>query len=130
MFWTSSLLPPEIQAGLSFAELPAAPEPPAMPQAPSPLEAQSLLLIDVRSYAEFMAGHVAGAHCLPLPRLADDIVHLAPDPEQPIALYCASGHRAEQALGLLQRLGYRAACNGGTPVLLARRLGLAIQAGL
>ncbi len=130
MFWTSSLLPPEVQAGLSCTSIPVAPEPPSLPASPSPLDDQALLLVDVRSYAEFMAGHVAGAHCLPLPRLADDIVHLAPDPAQPIALYCASGHRAEQALGLLQRLGYRAACNGGTPVLLARRLGRALQSGL
>ncbi len=130
MFWTSSLLPPEVQAGLSCTSVVDPPEPPGLPESPSPLEDQALLLIDVRSYAEYMAGHVAGAHCLPLPRLADDIVHLAPDPAQPIALYCASGHRAEQALGLLQRLGYRAACNGGTPVLLARRLGRSLQSGL
>ncbi|MGM9514877.1 rhodanese-like domain-containing protein [Roseateles sp. DB2] len=130
MLWTSTLLPPEVQAGLSASEWPAMPEPPALLPSPSPLDAEAVLLIDVRSYAEFMAGHVAGARSLPLPRLADDIVHLAPDPDQPIALYCASGHRAEQALGLLQRLGYQAACNAGTPVLLARRLGRALESGL
>lgn len=130
MLWTSSLLPPEVQAGLSFTELPATGEHPGLAQSPSPLDAEAVLLIDVRSYAEYMAGHVAGAHCLPLPRLADDIVHLAPDPGQPMALYCASGHRAEQALGLLRRLGYQAVCNAGTPVLLARRLGRALESGL
>lgn len=130
MLWTSSLLPPEVHAVLSVVDGPAMAEPPGLPAFPSPLDARTVLLIDVRSYSEFMAGHVAGAHCLPLPRLGDDIVHLAPDPDQPIALYCASGHRAEQALGLLQRLGYRAACNGGTPVLLARRLGRSLESGL
>ncbi len=129
MLWSSSPSP-EVAACLTPVMPPEAHEPPAMPASPSPLEADTLLLIDVRSYGEFMAGHVAGAHCVPLSRLADDIVHLAPDPAQPIGLYCASGHRAEQALGLLQRLGYQAVCNAGTPVLLARRLGRALESGL
>jgi rhodanese-related sulfurtransferase len=104
------------------------------PQAGEPAESAPLpahaLLLDVRSYAEFMSGHVDGARCLPLPRLMDDIVHLAPDPAQPLVLYCASGARAEQALGLLRRMGYRACSNGGTPQQLAGRMGREIRRGM
>jgi len=100
------------------------------PASEDPPLAHDVVLIDVRSYAEFMSGHVQGAHSLPLPRLADDVVHLVPDPGQAVVVYCATGARAEQALGLLKRLGYRQAFNGGTPGELAQRLSLPIQAGL
>lgn len=96
---------------------------------PAPLPANALL-VDVRSYSEFMAGHVDGARCLPLPRLMEDIVHLAPDPRQSIMLYCSSGARAEQALGLLRRMGYQACSNGGTPQALAGRMGKQIRRGM
>lgn len=125
MLWNSSLLP----AG----GFPAPPEPAHVAdghlaeRAPLP---QHALVIDVRSYAEFMSGHVDGARCLPLPRLMEDIVHLAPDPAQPIVLYCASGARAEQALGQMRRMGYRACSNGGTPQGLAAELGREIRRGM
>lgn len=125
MLWNSNLVP----AG----GLPAPPEPAhradVEPVEPAPLPPNALV-IDVRSYAEFMAGHVDGARCLPLPRLEEDIVHLAPDPGQPIVLYCSSGARAEQALGQMRRMGYRACSNGGTPQGLARQLGREIQRGM
>jgi phage shock protein E len=95
----------------------------------APLPAQALL-IDVRAYSEYMAGHLPDAHSVPLPQLGEQIVHLAPDHATPIILYCASGARSEQALGLLQQQGYTEVHNGGGAVQLAQRLGLALQAGL
>lgn len=88
------------------------------------------LLIDVRSYAEFMNGHLPGAHCLPLPRLAQEVLQRVPDREAPILLYCATGARAEQALSLLRQLGYHAVRNGGCALDLARRRGVLLQRGL
>lgn len=88
------------------------------------------LLIDVRSYSEYLAGHLPDAHCVPLPQLGEQIAHLAPDLAAPIILYCASGARSEQALGLLQRQGYTDAHNGGGAVQLAQRLRRPLQAGL
>jgi len=124
MLWNSNLLPAE-----GFQAPPELPHHADDHHEPAPLPAHALVL-DVRSYAEFMSGHVDGARCLPLPRLMEDIVHLAPDPAQPIVLYCASGARAEQALGHLRRMGYRACSNGGTPQGLAGRMGREIRRGM
>ncbi|MCX2862936.1 rhodanese-like domain-containing protein [Paucibacter sp. PLA-PC-4] len=95
----------------------------------APLPEQALL-IDVRSYSEYMSGHVPGARCIPLPQLAEQIAHLAPDRATPIILYCASGARSEQALGLLQQQGYTEAYNGGGAVQLAERLRCPLERGL
>jgi len=88
------------------------------------------LLIDVRSYAEFMSGHLPGAHSLPLSHLEDEVSHKLPDRDAPVVVYCSTGARAEQALGLLQRMGYRNAHNGGGAHQLAQRLHQPLQGGL
>ncbi|MDN3922667.1 rhodanese-like domain-containing protein [Roseateles violae] len=95
----------------------------------APLPANALL-IDVRSYAEYMSGHLPGALSLPLPQLEQELVHKAPDPRQPIVVYCSTGARAEQALSLLQQLGYADAHNGGGAVLLSQRLRVPLRQGL
>lgn len=121
MAWMSQLLPQE-------AEL--APLPWEGAHVQSEAHADGALLIDVRSYAEFMNGHLPGAHCLPLPRLAQEVLQRVPDREAPILLYCATGARAEQALSLLRQLGYHAVRNGGCALDLARRRGVLLQRGL
>ncbi len=65
------------------------------------------LLIDTREPAEWAAGHIPGA--MPVPRgiLESKIEQLAPDVDQPIVLYCASGGRSALAADSLQRMGYR-----------------------
>jgi phage shock protein E len=94
------------------------------PEAPFP---EGALLIDVRSYAEYMAGHLPDAHCLPLPQMSHLVNQMAPDHDAPIVLYCSSGGRAEQALGLLQRMGYKNVRNGGAAIALGKKLGKAIE---
>ncbi|MDC8784706.1 rhodanese-like domain-containing protein [Roseateles koreensis] len=91
---------------------------------------ENALYIDVRSYGEFMAGHLSGAHCLPLVRLEEQIHLLSPDHEVPLVIYCATGARAELALGLVQRLGYKHAVNGGSALSLAERLHTRLHAGM
>lgn len=103
--------------------------PVAPPDSPAPLPSGAVL-IDVRSYAEYMAGHLPGAHSLPLPQLEQEVAHRLPDTGTPVVLYCSSGARAEQALGLLQRLGYRDVHNGGAALALARQLGQSLRHGL
>jgi phage shock protein E len=88
---------------------------------------EDALLIDVRSYAEFMAGHLPDAHCLPLPQMSHLVTQMAPDHDAPIVLYCSSGGRAEQALGLLQRMGYKNVRNGGAAIALCKKLGKVIE---
>jgi len=130
MNWNMSLLPVEAypstpQLHEHGPEHAAA----ALDQAAPPLP-QDALLIDVRSYAEFMAGHLPGAHCLPMPRLEEQIRLLATDAQTPLIVYCATGARAELALGLLQRLGYRQAHYGGSAVDLAKHLHTRLQPGM
>lgn len=65
------------------------------------------ILIDTREPAEWADGHIAGA--VPVPRgiLETKIEQLAPDVDQAIVLYCASGGRSALAAESLQRMGYR-----------------------
>lgn len=118
-----------------FSELPPA-DPPALPPhalavppEPPPLPAQAQL-IDVRSYAEYMSGHLPGARSLPLPLLEQEAAHKLPDKDAAVVLYCSTGARAEQALGLMQHMGYTQALNGGAAMALAQRLHLSLQPGL
>lgn len=72
------------------------------------------LLVDVRSRLEFFFGHLPGAVCIPVHKVASKL------PEHPgitrdsrIVLYCASGTRSAQAAEELRRLGYRRVMDAG-----------------
>lgn len=123
MTWASFYLPVDAQIAAQeqvHYQHPEAPvEPTALPE--------HALLLDVRSYAEYMAGHLPDAHCLPLPQMAHLVSQMAPDHDAPIVLYCSSGGRAEQALGLLQRMGYKNVRNGGGAIALGKKLGKSIE---
>ena len=63
-------------------------------------------VLDVRSPAEWNAGHLVGA----VHRYVPDLVAGAPAglaPDRPVLVACASGYRATIAAGLLERAGYR-----------------------
>ena len=96
---------------------------------PTPLPSPATL-IDVRSTNEYMGHHLPGSINIPLAQLAEEIVHRIPLRATPIILYCASGARSEQALSLLQQLGYTDAHNGGGAAHLAKHLNLDLQPGL
>ena len=53
------------------------------------------LLIDVREFPEYAAGHIAGSQLVPLSTLGT--VSAAWNPATPITLVCKSGRRAQQA---------------------------------
>jgi len=91
---------------------------------------QHATLIDVRSVSEYMSGHLPGSINIPLPLIEQEIVHKLPLRATPLILYCASGARSEQALGLLRQLGYSDAHNGGGAVHLAQELGVQLRASL
>lgn len=69
-------------------------------------------IVDVRSYNEFMGGHVAGAINIPLneiPHRMQEIQEL----KTPLILCCASGNRSEQAQVFLK--AHEIECyNGGS----------------
>ena len=85
------------------------------------LEAGGTTLVDVRSPAEFRAGHIPGAVSLPVDELAstDPVAAnsgIPDDRDAPLVLTCLSGLRAERAAQLLAGHGYRnlAVLDGGT----------------
>lgn len=62
------------------------------------------VLIDVRETSEYEAGHIPGAINVPLRTLTANLDKFPTD--QPVFVYCASGHRAGTALSALRVLGY------------------------
>jgi rhodanese-related sulfurtransferase len=64
-------------------------------------------LIDVRTPAEFAAGHIPGALNIPLQELEQRMGELEPK-QAPIVLYCRSGNRSSSAARALKAAGYAA----------------------
>ncbi|HJU70208.1 MAG TPA: rhodanese-like domain-containing protein [Paucimonas sp.] len=79
-------------------------------------------LIDVRSPAEYAAGHVEGAVLLPLQAIAQGIGKVAQDKAAPIVVYCQSGARSASARQQLLGMGYGNVINGGGVHAVASRL--------
>ena len=69
-------------------------------------------IIDVRSYAEYMGGHVAGSINIPLQDLPQHLDEIKAMP-QPVILCCASGNRSGQAMMFLRDQGINCE-NGGS----------------
>ena len=85
------------------------------------VEGKKINLIDVRTTAEYRAGHVAGAKLIPLDKFNTDILaetegHADRDYKKPVYLTCHSGERAQQAAQRLIDAGYQnvALLEGGT----------------
>ena len=77
----------------------------------SPRELQSALaapapplLLDVREYPEFAAGHLKGARLIPLGEIERRAGELPKD--QPIVAMCRTGRRSAEAATTLARLGF------------------------
>lgn len=82
---------------------------------------QQALLVDVRSAPEYRAGHVGGAHSVPLDELDPEALPErigvpGAGKETPLYLTCQSGLRAQQAAETLRDAGYHnvALLRGGT----------------
>lgn len=64
-------------------------------------------LLDVRDEDEFAEGHAPGARNIPLNSLRDSLGELST--ERPLAVYCAVGGRAHNAVRILRQHGFNAA---------------------
>lgn len=71
------------------------------------------LTIDVRTAAEFEAGHIEGAINIPYDEIGARIAEVTEDRERKIVLYCRSGARAGVAKRTLEDLGYTNVENAG-----------------
>jgi len=82
-----------------------------------------VIVIDVRPYVEFAAGHIAGAVSIPVAQLARRLRTLPPDAD--IVAYCRGPYCvfADEAVRLLRRRGRRARrLEGGLPEWRRARL--------
>ena len=70
------------------------------------------VLLDVRTPEEYRAGHVPGSRNVPLDQLSR-IGEAAPGKDAPLFVYCHSGARSRQAVGVLRRMGYENVRNIG-----------------
>jgi len=62
-------------------------------------------LVDVRTRAEFAAGHIEGALNIPVGELGARLGEVG-DREKPVVVYCASGMRSASAAGALRGAGF------------------------
>lgn len=68
---------------------------------------KKLLIIDVRTAAEYKAGHVPGAINIPRGLLEFKLINKEKSADRPILVYCKSGARASFASQQLTALGYK-----------------------
>jgi len=66
-----------------------------------------LVVLDVRTAAEFAAGHVPGARNVSHDLLASRIDELAAVRDKQVVLYCRSGRRTLLAEDILRKAGFR-----------------------
>ena len=69
-------------------------------------------IVDVRSKAEYIMGHVKGSTNIPLQQVPDRIQEISAIGE-PLILCCASGGRSGQATEFLKAQGLNEVYNGG-----------------
>lgn len=70
------------------------------------------VLLDVRTPQEYRAGHIPGSVNAPLDALGGPIA-VPGGKDAPLFVYCHSGARSRQAVGLLAKMGYLHAKNIG-----------------
>ncbi|WP_182118746.1 rhodanese-like domain-containing protein [Acidovorax sp. FHTAMBA] len=67
---------------------------------------EKAVVIDVCETEEFAAGHVGGAKNIPLGQLEERLPATVKNKALPLVLVCASGARANRAVGIAKKLGY------------------------
>ena len=92
-------------AGAAWAEVPPNIEPQALVERLESADPQ-LLVLDVRSAAEFDEGHIPGAVNIPHDVIGSRIAELGPAGERDIVVYCRSGRRSALAIETLKVAGF------------------------
>jgi phage shock protein E len=68
---------------------------------------RSLVLLDVRTPAEYAEGHLPGSINIPHTELASRVAELSDSRDRDIVVYCRTGRRTELALGVLKDAGFK-----------------------
>jgi phage shock protein E len=82
----------------------------------------AFVIIDVRTEAEWNAGHLDGAILIPYDRITQEITTAVVDKKTKIYLYCRSGRRSSIGLDALKNAQYENGVNLGTIENAAREL--------
>lgn len=64
-------------------------------------ENKDILILDVRTPAEFKSGHIKGAKSVPVANLNSNIAQLENYKDKPVIVHCASGGRSPSAVRVL-----------------------------
>ena len=70
------------------------------------------IIVDVRSKAEYLSGHIKDSINIPVDTLRNNLLKLK-DKNQPIVTCCASGMRSAAAKSILKSNGFTKVYNGG-----------------
>jgi rhodanese-related sulfurtransferase len=84
-------------------------------------------IVDVRTGAEWRSGHIAGAIHVPITELGSRIASLQLDRTRPVIAICRAAHRSIPAVRLLQRHGFRNACQLQGGMLAWRQAELPVE---
>lgn len=68
---------------------------------------QALFVLDVRTPEEYAAGHLPGAVNIPHDQLAGRLGELSEARDRDIVVYCRTGRRSAEALGVLDDAGFK-----------------------
>ena len=74
---------------------------------------KDVLIIDVRTAAEWNSGYLENATHITLDTIEEYITLTEPNKNKEIYLYCRSGNRSGKATSILQDLGYKNVTNIG-----------------
>lgn len=111
-----------VAASLTFAVAGCAPATP-----PSSVEVSAdTIILDVRTSAEFDAGHLEGALNLDVQSAEFDALIADLDPGADYLVYCRSGNRAATAIDRMAAQGFGSLANGGGVEQAAQITGLDI----
>lgn len=70
-------------------------------------ENNNYIILNVRTDWEYRMGHIEGAINIPNEEIGYREIEALPDKNQPILVYCRSGHRSKEASAKLAVLGYK-----------------------
>jgi len=68
---------------------------------------EGIIIVDVRTQAEYDDAHIPGAILLPVDAIPADAESVIPDKEAVYFIYCRSGNRSATAAALLAEMGYQ-----------------------
>jgi phage shock protein E len=77
-------------------------------------EDSTIVLVDVRTVAEFREGHIKESINIPIDQLTQQISSVVADKKTTIFVVCRSGNRSAQASDILASLGYQSIVDIGS----------------